>query len=37
MTSSSETSALPIVPKMPRVVTACVWPTTAPTFAEPMQ
>jgi len=36
-TSSSETTALPMVPKIPRVVTACVWPTTAPTLADPMQ
>src|SRR6266851_7993375 len=37
MTSSSETIALPTVPKTLRVVTACVWPATAPTFADPMQ
>ena len=35
--TSSETIALPIVPKMFRVVTACVWPATAPTFADPME
>ena len=37
MTSSSDTSALPMVPNTPRVVTACVCPMTAPRLAEPTQ